>query len=724
MRDSFLQNLSIKLPFAAAVCPTCDEARLPGVCPECGTEIPQVDEIHVALAARKSALGELAREASELLDDFEAPTQPEISVGPDQFVACVEDLDLVIRAAEMAGLWSELAGLDFEDSKTIGGTARRAVAEYLARVRELREDAWELARFEVSGPGAQLRDEAIAAGRWGAEIVDVLLRALVADNPGDAQQAAVALQQQLDGFSFIDRLEALAAEAEKSAELDDNARIARVVGRTGKYVDEFGHLDVRSVLAVYADHEAPLEELARSASNYLAGVVELPVVRGDGGHALLILPAVMLATLDRPLLAHRAARLTYDLLERAWDLDPDAVRAIVTRATDETPRILAAGSRVQQSFRLLAQVDDEAIEDAVMVATGLTAYQDVAESAYRMLGHMVLDLDRVAGGRRPSPATADAPMLGALTDELLASEDPAARELGAACDSALRNAVAHAQYQWDPQAEAVHDLKTDEAWDMGRLQGAMHDLIGAVTGADASWACFVAVREIDVSPSWAADGSSPEANDLIAALGFSPRGFDVRGVKDDGATVVIGPPDVIDPSRLVPGLAGMALHAPDALCYRVKSAVDGAILLEIDGAAMWRAIKADPEVEDLAIVETTVSAMVANGRDPTDAVEEIAILEAKVIAVTAMQALAADFGPSALSTLRRRLAHLRELVATAPHKRRELNKLRDKLTRIEATTGSAAIESVARERLVDQLMGLFKWADGRGVNWPPRLEDR
>ncbi|HYI80578.1 MAG TPA: hypothetical protein VEW67_06935 [Thermoleophilaceae bacterium] len=638
-------------------------------------------------------------------------------------MACVEDLGVVSRAAEIAGMWTCLAAFDYDDSQEVGGPLRRTVAEYLERIRELLEDSWELALFEVSGPGAQLRDEAIAAGRWGAEIVDVLLRALVAGSPSEAEQAAVALQELLDRFWFFDRLDALADEANESAELDDNARIARVVGRTGNYVDEFGTLDVQAVLGAYADQDAPLDHLARDASRYLEAIFAPAEARDDGAYALLVLPAVMLATLDRPLLAYRAARLTYDLLLRAWGSDSAAVRMIVSRATDEAPRLLAASSRIQQSFRLLAYDErGDEVDDVAAVTTGLNAYQEVAESAYRMLGHMVLDLDRVARGGSPSPATADAPMIGSLTQELTASDDPAARELGAACDSALRNAIAHSQYRWDPQAESVHDLKTGETWDADTLQQSMHALIGAVTGADASWACFVVASDLELSPSWATDGSAPEATLLLAALGFSSRGFHVRGVEDDGATVVIEPPDTIDPSRLIPGLGGMAVNAPKAARYRVKSADDHTVLLEVAATALWQALNADAEVQDLAIVETTVSAMIAAGWDQTDAIEEIATLEAKVVAVTGMQVLAEAVGPSALEVIRRRLAHLREFIATSPHKRRALNNLRDKLARAEATAVASAIDDVARRRLVDQLTGLCQWADQRGINWPPSLE--
>jgi hypothetical protein len=716
--DSF----SIALAFAGAICPTCNEAREPGQCPECGLEIPEVDEVHELAAARQAALTPLARETRSLVESFDSvpPARTELAV--DQFIACVLDLDLITRAGEMAQLGPLLSQLDFDDPKAIGGPVRHAVQEYIERARVLRDDVWELASFEAGDPGSEFREFAIEVARWGAEIVDCLLHALTASDPAEVREMASQLQERLSSPPFTGLFDELMPRLSEWSLPDEDARIACVLGKEGRYTDEFGLLDPAAVFGAFADKESPLEELARAASSYFKSVLGPSGPSNEGANALLVLPAVTMATLDRPLLAHRTARLVHDLIERAWARDPDAVQVVVGRTVHQAPIILGASSRIQKSFRLLMLgMGADQVDGETAISTALTAYQELVESAYRMLGWMVLDLDRVVSGARIS-STDDAPTVGNLSEQLAASREHAAKQIGAASDSALRNAVAHSRYRWDAEAEEVRDLKTGQSWSVETLERRIDGLVGAVIGADAGWACFVVTRDIEVSASWLEDGSAPEAPGLVATLCFSSHGFKVSGIEDGGATVLIDPPEVIDPARLTPPLAGMSVLPPQPLKYRIKSAADGSVLLEIDAVVMQRAREAEPVVKDLAVLETGLNAMVNSGRDQTEALLETATLEAKVIAVTGLQELATNPDASAaLRILRQRLAYLRELVATAPNKKSGLSRLREKLALAEASAAAAARDRGAYERLVDQLQGLTQWANNRGIQWPPRL---
>jgi len=63
----------IKLGFAAAICPNCEVAREPGVCPECGTKIPEVEPGKLE-QTRQKAFASLTGRARELVSSFDLGT--------------------------------------------------------------------------------------------------------------------------------------------------------------------------------------------------------------------------------------------------------------------------------------------------------------------------------------------------------------------------------------------------------------------------------------------------------------------------------------------------------------------------------------------------------------------------------------------------------------------------------------------------------------------------
>src|SRR4051794_26634772 len=107
---------------------------------------------------RQKAFASLEVEARELVSSFNDPPKAEVTLGVDQFVACVVDLDVIATAEEFATLGNRLGELDFDDPKVVGGLARQTVLEYLERIRDLRRDLWELARFHAEGPAIELRE--------------------------------------------------------------------------------------------------------------------------------------------------------------------------------------------------------------------------------------------------------------------------------------------------------------------------------------------------------------------------------------------------------------------------------------------------------------------------------------------------------------------------------------------------------------------------------------
>lgn len=104
-----------------------------------------------------------------------------------------------------------------------------------------------------------------------------------------------------------------------SSEPDIDARIALVIGKEGPYTDEFGFIHPGRVFGAFAEEEHSYRRLAEKARSYFVHL--LPAEIPDAGAALLILPAVTIASLDRPLLAHRCARETAQLLAAAAAAD-------------------------------------------------------------------------------------------------------------------------------------------------------------------------------------------------------------------------------------------------------------------------------------------------------------------------------------------------------------------------------------------------------------------
>ncbi len=715
------EKFSIGLTFIGVECPACGQICDPGVCPACGAGVPAVEMADELTHARTKALGPLAAEARDLLESFDTLPKGRVPVTLDQFVACVDDSELFSLVGQVGKLGHSLGQLDLDDPKIVGSRARQAVIEGLEQVRALREIATELCAFEPGGPAEEFQALAVESGRHGARIVNALLRAVTAQTIADGRDAQAELQDLLSEFPAIERSAALRPKLDDWAVPDDDGRIALALGREGQFTDEFGLLVPDRIFAAYSEEDQPLEALGRAGAHYFQRTLGPAAVSASGAAAILALPAVNMATLDRPLLAHRVARLLYDLLGRAWARDSANVRLLFERVTDQAPTILSASSRIQKSFRLIllgaemGEADDEAA-----VAQAMTAYREVAETAYRTLGSMILDLERLLSGVPVSHA-ADAPTLGPLVEQLASATEHVARELATACDGDLRNAGAHSQYRWDAEAEEIHDVKTGQRWNLATLSNRMDSLVAAVAGADAAWSCFVVARDLEIEqPSWVADGSAPEAVQLVASLSFGVRGLVISEVRDGGATVVVEPPDLVDTSLVGP-LASMSTVVRGATSYRLVSSVDDTILLEIDAQIVAQARDATSELKDLMVLETTLSAMINGGQDRLEAVAQIAAVMTKVVAVSSMQELSTDQSSLAFTRVRHRLEYASNLCSRWNATNTELDRLRRRLDEAVASARMAPRDRGALERFVAQVRGLVDWAETQGVSWPPSL---
>lgn len=138
------------LEFAAAECPGCGEPGEPGACPKCGAEIPPVSERSEATDARIQAVGDLAEQASALINDFNRLPEGNIPLSNDQFTHALLDADVFGLLQEMPTLGEALETLDLNDSAVIGRDLRRVLEARLKRVRELLRVCRELALFPMA----------------------------------------------------------------------------------------------------------------------------------------------------------------------------------------------------------------------------------------------------------------------------------------------------------------------------------------------------------------------------------------------------------------------------------------------------------------------------------------------------------------------------------------------------------------------------------------------
>jgi hypothetical protein len=227
---------------------------------------------------------------------------------------------------------------------------------------------------------------------------------------------------------------------------DVDERVSLALGRVGRYTDDYGFLDPGRAFGAFSDEEEPLVKVGERARSYFGYLLSRRQEHRPQSDVLLILPAVTLAALDRPFLAHRLARQMRELIGLAWDRDAKAVRALFERTTNDGPLVFAAAARINKGLRLLVLQDRGVIDDDDVVRELMRTYHEAAESAFGTLAWLALDLDRVAKGDAIDTNT-QPPTLGVVEQQLAAAVHPLAGALAASSDSLLRNAAGHSQYR-------------------------------------------------------------------------------------------------------------------------------------------------------------------------------------------------------------------------------------------------------------------------------------
>jgi hypothetical protein len=713
----------LALSLAGARCPNCDYLGESGQCPKCGTEVPEPDEAHYPgeVVARRKALLPLRDRVGELEAAFDDIATETVAVSADQFLTAVTDVELFRQLDEVGGLGHTLAALDLNDAKVIGGELRALLNDRIGRVERLLNSCRELAIFEPEGPGKELQRRAIELGAWSAKMLGAFIHAVCAPTLTQAKAASAALQELLTEEAIaID--DSLWDRLREWGVYDVDSRVAIALDRPGFYTDEFGLLDPSLVFSAYQDRDDPLTALGEQARRYFSHL--LPGETRSGVEPFLVLPMVSMATLDRPLVAHRIARLLVDLLEDVQRRDPTALLELLNRTTAAGPLIFAAVARIGRALRLLVNATQAGlIDDQDILAQLMTTYEQLSESVYRTLGWLILDLSAISTSGSFDRARSQAPTLGPLSQQLRSLNSQLGEELADAIDSNLRNATSHAQYRWDAVAEKVIDLREGHEWTREEFEARIDALVSAVGGADAGYACFIAGMDQQLPvPDWLKRGEVPEALQLIATATFGAYGFKVVSVRDAGATIVIEHTDELELVRLMAPLGGQAALVSQAEAIRVIDDLDGSVVLEASAQSLQEAGGTEESVRDLALFGPFYEAALATGMEPALALRRMVAIQVAVIALNALQEF--DQGgltPEWFARLNRRVAFVHSFVRKrADRSDREMRALVDRLERARKTTFLARN---GNGRAIGQLPGLLQsliaWVDKQGISWPP-----
>jgi len=365
----------------------------------------------------------------------------------------------------------------------------------------------------------------------------------------------------------------------------------------------------------------------------------------------------------------------------------------------------------------LVQSDSGDLDEHATVREAMRLHRGMAETSYRALATMVVDLESIICGR---PTTSEPLRLGELRDRLLASDSQASRVVGQAYVPALRNVDAHSHFALDESCEEIVDLRGGQRWPVEEAAEIMLQLTRITFGIDIGFACFVVGEGIELDAKRTLIGRARTFTyNAIAGITFGGMGYTVSSVEDAGATVVLAGEQEPSPPDLVAPLAGL-LALEEAPSYRVLFGEKRTLVLDVDGETITAARDAPDELKGMAVIRVLHSDALRKGQQPAEARRHLLSLLTRVLARTALDELkqAGEVDRAGFSA---RLAYVRYLFES-------LDAGED-----PALAGLAVLLDEAQALVVESrdsrksevepaLQALDTWAEDVGVVWPPRWE--
>jgi hypothetical protein len=625
-------SFTLRLAMAAARCPACEEPAEPGTCESCGGEVPPAEGPSEFAVARRKALSSLVQRAAEMHRRWDGDPAPGAKVTADQLAGAFVQSEVLERLDHAEQACQRLSCLDFDDKAALGTSVREAVVGELDLIEELGDLCLEIVSLDVSPPQPELLARLLDAARRIEEMLLCFLETLTAQTIAEVRQGEERLQEAISRGPWAAELQPPALELFAAADID--ARIAVAVGRPGSYLDASGFIDVGRVFGAYSGEEGPYERLAEASAAYFRHL--LPDDPDPSTGSFLILAAVNIASLNSPLRAHRCAKAMAELVGRAAALDSESVSSVFERSVAEGPKLFAAASRVRMGMQLIRRVSElEGVDEELILGEVMSSYLEIAESAFRSHAWAVLGMQAVIDGELPSGG--DPPTLGSLLQRLRASAAELARELADATDADLRNAAGHAQYRWDRQAEEVEDMKTGQRWSVDDLEVRTEALGDSVLGLDAGYLCGLIAAGIDFgSPSEEVD---PNIRALLVEAAFAVAGYELAELSQDSATASIRVDAEASLPAVMTAVASMSALVKGVDGYRVISADSGRVLVDVSAERMLAATSGPEETRDLEIVRCFTDSEIRTGALTADALFESLVVQAKVVAATALHSL-------------------------------------------------------------------------------------
>lgn len=711
---------TLTLAFTAECCPECEEPREPGPCPECGVEVGASPDVAEMARARARALQGIDSRLDNLIAGFGKLPAGNIVVSNDQFARAVEDATLFSQLAVMTGIGQELEALNANDPKVIGGELRRTMAARVTQVEDLLRSCEDLARFNPRGPAAELRGIAVESGLYGARLTKAFIRILVAETIPAAREAEAEMQALLGGFPYGDRISELLAQMEDWIVPDFDARAALIVGQPGKYSDAHGFLDLEAVFGAMAGPDA-IEQLAERGRRYFAHLLEGEPPADIALESLLIVPAIEIGTLDRPLRSHRIAAGLFALLRSAAEVGPREVQELIEQTAAESRLVLEANEQIRRGAQLLAAGEQAGVADQAMaVKVTMDAYKDLSETAFRTFGGLIAQLARIQSRVAPL-STSQPPTLGALETELASGRELVARQLSAGCDSALRNACAHAQYRWDEASQTVHDMRSDRRWTLEEVQERERLLSEVIAGASAGYSCYLVASRATVGPPQWAAGEARELSRIISAGILRSKGIDVIDLIDQGRTVVIGDDDP-DVQGLMGGLASLSVLLDRNDVIRVTRRSSDDVVAEIEVSAFREWSEAEESYEDLALFAPFFS-NAAHAPVPQQGFAALLAVQInQVLRDVLDRSEAGKFDAAAMLRAGDRFGYVVDSArARCPDPDPEVRRILKAADRCRFAAFAAPRDQAAGRRFMRSFETLNDWVQERGIVWPPSL---
>jgi len=437
----------------------------------------------------------------ELADLRRPVAAPVIPVSQEGWQSAISDADITGRIARIAAALSAPSNSDLASSAKL---LSKTVRDMLDGVRVIADDLWCLDAFEPSGGGG------IA-----------LLTSLI-DACASVMDGAVGLASPADVRARRNAVETLTrnllAVEGKYPFPDDPCQIVFGV-RWDLLLDTEGIFSTARLLSFYYRRHS---ELKGRVDRVLSVLTSSPPPLVDA-----LQPVEALVLTERPLIALRTARSTYDLL--ALKLAEDA---------EQLARPLRA---------MKLGVDRSAMSHAGMV--GVLGQLSTAKTASDRAA-LTLDYYRrmVEGQLRPwawallqilGRTGAKAPELTSLREQLIAQRLPLLRDAAEAILPGSRNAAAHEDYLWDDDRKVlrVGDLSVT----IDDLESAASRAYAFMCGAECAWRCMraespVLAHLLDV-------GDPPGGLRAIAArtaiAHFGANGLAVQEWTVDGGTLSV-----------------------------------------------------------------------------------------------------------------------------------------------------------------------------------------